>query len=167
MKVKASDWKNHDELLDSGSKGWHYQEQLPALLKREIPELRAFEFGYCHEAELAKWISLGWICLLRDHFEADEFNKVAGSRFQLTGTDSKLKIMDNYIMIRPFDLSEKMRVRRGEDAQAIERAQIEGSSYLPPGLTAEDQQATLENTVVRAPKKKAGRPPGSKNKKKG
>ena len=166
MRVKASDWKNHDELLDSGSKGWHYQERLPELLKREIPELRAFEFGYCHEAELAMWISVGWRCLLRDDFEADEFNKVVGSRFQLTGTDSKLKIMDNYIMIRPLDLSEKMRRRRAEDAQATERAQIEGSSYLPPGLTSDDQQASLESTVVQTPKK-AGRPPGSKNKKKG
>jgi hypothetical protein len=177
MKIKASDWRESRDLLSSGTRGWHYQEEFPKLLKKHIPELRDFEFGYVSAEgdEIARWQAMGWKSLNVEHFEKEEFNKVVGFRFELKDTDGRLKIMGNWIMIRPYDFAAEQQAMRNKAAEDYELSSIKANTNLPTGITPEDVDSELEKKTFstpkevpddEGPKKKPGRPPGSKNRKK-
>ena len=167
MKVSASDWRSKRELLSSGTKGWHYQERFPELLKEHIPELRKFKFGYCDEEgnDISEWMAMGWIPLTRDLFEPEEFNKVIGFRYEVKDTDGRMKLMNNYVMIKPIDFAKDQQDMRNATARRYQDAVIGGTS-APDGVEPGDVTAKLEQDHFSVNKKKPGRPPGSKNKKK-
>lgn len=183
---KASDWNKHAEILNAGLKGFNALTKIPEFMKKEIPELRRFKFGFASDNEVPEWHSMGWVHLETHMFDVEEWNKSIGLRFGLTAVDGLIKYRENYIMIMDKDYRKRLETVRIDETEREFSASVEdASSYAHPedpsfskmkdgaGDIGGIEMARIQNRGQStsggiAPKdtaKKPGRPRGSKNKK--
>lgn len=179
---KASDWKQYDEVLNAGTRGFNALQVIPRIMQKEIPWLNDFNMGFCVAEDLPEWMTMGWQHLETSHLgDTDEWNRAIALRFNISDAGGHVKYRDNYLMIMPKDYREKLKRIRNEAAERdFENAVEQTASYAHPQdeRYAEMKEASAELSEVSGyrvqaegaaesgAKPKRGRPPGSKNKKK-
>ena len=101
------EWATHDELLNTGAKGWNYLTRLPEVLKQEIPWLREFTMAFADEEDVDEFSYQGWRPMRSEHFGSEgleNFNKTVGYRFNLSDTDGIVRYRRLVLMLMPIDV---------------------------------------------------------------
>lgn len=95
--------------------------------------LTDFDFNFSSEEEIPHNVSVGWQHLKTSDFgidDVDQFNSAVPLRFGLSDAGGHLKLSENYIMIRPKDLTEKIERARSRAAQAQFKQEAESRLYV-------------------------------------
>ena len=145
-----TDWGKYKEVARATTSSWNALVDLPKVFRLEFPWLNEYNLGFFIDEDITERMTLGWRWLEMSHFDydtIDKFNAMVGIRFGL-GTDAAghLKWHDNFIMIRPRELTdeivrERERVNRERFSRAMEGRLIAHSAPICPTCHAPLQEA--------------------------
>jgi len=128
----ASDWTKDESIINAGVRGFNALDEIPRLLRKEIPWLNDFEFLFCSESDLPEMRSMDWRFLDTEMFDADEWNKATPLRFNMTSVDGHVKYRENWILIQHKDYRELIEKKRKQaaDRQFINAVSTSGQASV-------------------------------------
>ena len=112
-----AEWASHEELLNTGSKGWNYLQRIPEILKQEIPWLRDKEIAFADQGDIEEFSYQGWRPIRSEHFGTEglvNFNKTVGYRFNLSDVDGVVRYRNLILMMMPKDFRKRLIRQRNE-----------------------------------------------------
>jgi hypothetical protein len=149
---------------------------LYGILCIEYPDLKQWVLGFCSEEDIPKWRSEGWRFLevaFLNQKGMDTFNQAVNElKYGLTNSMGHVKWKSNFLMIQERDRRTEQINLRNERSERQYSGIMEGQGYVAPGDARGTTESSYEEEHFTAkedgtPPKRRGRPPGSKNKKKG
>jgi len=136
---KTSDWEKYEEVINAGTQGWNPLQRLPKLLEKEYKWMRDFNVGFCSEADLSHWRSIGWEHLKTEHFNIDNFNNAIALRFGLTDDAGLIKYNDNWLMIQPKDFRERVLKARNDSFEEMYAQSVTAQGGAPDADPRKDE----------------------------
>lgn len=162
---RASDWANHEEIIQANVVGFNPLMAFPKMIQKEFPDFRNFEFCFCSEDDLPDRRSKGWGFLEVAHLQEgmETLNKNLALRFGLSDDGAgHVRWRENWILIMPKKLREKVELARFQHSEEKFNKQIESQEYVAPGDARGHAESSLEEQSIQIPpqeeKPKRGRP---------
>ena len=110
-----AEWAQHEELLNTGNKGWNFLQRLPKVLQEAIPWLADKKMAFVAEDEIEEFSYQGWRPMRSEHFGTKglkSFNEIVGFRFNLSDVDGVIRYRNLILCMMPKDLREDQMDRR-------------------------------------------------------
>jgi len=181
---KKSDWGKYTEVARAMTKSWNALDDLPKVFCEEYPWLNEYTWGFFVDEDVSERMTYGFRWLEMAHFDYDNidaFNAAVGTRFGLnTDAAGHLKWHDNFIMIRPRELTDEIVLERNRVSEDQMARAVEAKTHAIPGdpREAEAREYSREHSgldevhveggkagekVLNEPQKRGpGRPPKNK-----
>jgi hypothetical protein len=112
-----AEWAQHEELQNTGAKGWNYIQRLPKVLKSAIPWLAEMKIAFVDEDDIEEFSYVGWRPMRSEHFGTKglkNFNEVVGFRFNLSDVDGVIRYRKLILMLMPEDVRKRQLRKRNE-----------------------------------------------------
>lgn len=142
-----AEWAQHDELKNTGAKGWNFLQRLPAILRESIPWLADKKISFVSEDEIEEFSYHNWRPMRSEHFGTKglkNFNDVVGFRFNLSDTDGVIRYRKLILCMMPEDLyKEKMDRQHEAHEDYYRKVTNEREPYIHPLDQRGDEMAEL------------------------
>lgn len=167
QKLTKEYWNSKSEIIEAAVKGFDPIQQLPKMLKAAYPDFKQLDFGFCHDAAIPEWMSIGWMPMSPTDFDTDEFNKSdIPSRFGLSDVGGRIKYRENTLMAMGKDFRRQLQDARDGHHEDNYRASVMDKKYASPQDPRREEMAKyaeskLESAIIQ-PKRGPGRPPNQK-----
>jgi hypothetical protein len=175
---RKADWGKYKEVARAMTKSWNALVDLPKVFSEEYPWLKEYTFGFFVDDDVSERMTYAFKFLEMAHFDYDDidaFNSAVGTRYGLnTDAAGHLKWHDNFIMIRPKELTDEIVAERNRVSEERMQRAVENKTHAIEGDPKEKEareysreHTSLEEMDVnretgQVKKRGPGRPPKNK-----